>query len=132
MVVCPKPLISSISIASISSAVFTTPRSLSLNSRIASKRFFSPGLLRKRSIIWVSCSVSEIFFFAIPSLIENDLQKVQLFLRFPSTFFPPTSPTFNYTQRREREPDAEKNRMEKPDEKVADYTRRIYIEAERD
>lgn len=88
MVVCPKPLISSISIASISSAVFTTPCSLSLNSRIASKRFLSRGLLRKRSIIWVSCSVSEIFFFAIPSLIENDLQKVQLFLRFPSTFFP--------------------------------------------
>ena len=88
MVVCPKPLISSISIASISSAVFTAPRSLSLNARIASKRFFSLGLSRKRSIISVSCSVSEILFFAIPSLIENDLQKVQLFLRFPSTFFP--------------------------------------------
>jgi hypothetical protein len=32
------------------------------------------------------------FFFAIPSLIENELQKVQLFLLLPSTFFPKPHP----------------------------------------
>ncbi len=92
MVVCPKRLISSSSSASISSAVFTAPCSLSLKSRIASKRLLSAGRLRKRSIIWVSCSLSEIFFLAIPSLIEKELQKVQPFLLLPSTFFPKPHP----------------------------------------
>ena len=32
------------------------------------------------------------FFLAIPSLIENELQKVQLFLLLPSTFFPKPHP----------------------------------------